>query len=103
MSDDELRIEVAKLCGWRYPKWNGSWMVAWREEHPHVTKEIPDYPNDLNAMYEVEKILVEVQKRKYANVLLNIIKPDEYYGEYDIIHATARQRAEAFIKTMKVA
>jgi len=57
---------------------------------------VPNYAGDLNAMHEAEKALVEVQKRRYGNVLSDIVKPDEYYGEYDTVHATARERAEAF-------
>lgn len=69
-----------------------------------------DYLNDPNAMHEAEKVLTEDQREKYAYELSQIIEqkyncgaawdgePDiMIHTEFDLLHATARQRADAFL------
>jgi hypothetical protein len=53
---------------------------------------LPDYLNDLNAMHEAEKVLTADQWFEYDR-LMPLRDPQK-------IHATAAQRAEAFIKTL---
>ena len=55
---------------------------------------LPDYLNDLNAMHEAEKILSKEQWVIYEQHL-NRMKV------FPMVHATAKQRAEAFIRTME--
>ena len=57
---------------------------------------VPDYLNDLNAMHEAEKVLT-VQQR--GEMTLNIMHSncDGYWPQ---LHATAQQRAEAFLRTI---
>ena len=52
-----------------------------------------DYIHDLNAMHEAEKKLTKEQWIVYEQNLDRI-------GAFPMVHATAEQRAEAFIKTM---
>lgn len=52
-----------------------------------------DYCHDLNAMHEAEKILTYEQQDSMARLV----------GRHDtwhLLHATAEQRAEAFIRVM---
>lgn len=56
---------------------------------------LPDYLNDLNDMHEAEKVLTNEQLEVYCNILH---KPN--HGVYWAIHATASQRAEAFLRTI---
>ena len=51
-----------------------------------------DYCSDLNAMHEAEKVLSSTQQDEYWDRLT-----DE---EVDHLFATARQRAEAFLRTL---
>jgi hypothetical protein len=54
--------------------------------------EPPDYCNDLNAMHEAEKVLTFKDWEFYC---------DELGGSFQgCAHATARQRAEAFLRTL---
>lgn len=55
-----------------------------------------DYANDLNAMHEAEKVLTPVQLTDYGCTLM-FCEPREFAG----IRSTARQRATAFLKTIK--
>lgn len=52
-----------------------------------------DYTTDLNAMYEAENMLHGMQTHWYAQRLGLLL--------WDACHATARQRAEAFLRTLR--
>ena len=91
---EQLGVLIASLCKWTYDE---------NERKMFFVKDGDIVGYDwisLDAMHEAEEMLVEVQKRKYGNILLDLTHPDEYYGEYDMVHATAKQRAEAFITVM---
>jgi hypothetical protein len=64
---------------------------------------VPDYPNDLNAMREAEDALFSHTMERYANQLAIIVGnwARHEYSQFYIIHATARQRAEAFLRTLR--
>jgi hypothetical protein len=64
-----------------------------------VDQKIPDYLNDLNAMHEVEKNLILKQQMQYQGMIGKVTdnKCPALFGQ---IHATAAQRAEAFLKTI---
>lgn len=113
MSDEELNVEIAQLCGW-WPKIDARDLtcvcVIW---HPKDTqapivngnKNLPNYCKDLNAMYEAEKMLTGAQAGDYDCMLWVIIKRDwEKAGDNAAIlsswHSTARQKAEAFALTV---
>jgi len=63
-----------------------------------VDQYVPDYCKDLNAMHEAENILNADQQYEYAYVLDGLI--ENRSCEFDLIHASARMRAEAFVKTI---
>jgi hypothetical protein len=54
--------------------------------------DCPDYCNDLNAMHEAEKTLTSAQLLDYVALLFD--------ATYESTLATARQRAEAFLRTL---
>jgi hypothetical protein len=65
--------------------------------------DIPNYPNDLNAMHEAEKTLVPDKFGQYLDRLREITQSENRYeveNRFELVHATARQRCEAFIKTV---
>ena len=61
------------------------------------TKDIPDYLNDLNAMHEAEKALVE-HPGLYWFALAKVVGG----SLKDVACATASQRAEAFLRTLNL-
>lgn len=61
--------------------------------------EVPDYCNDLNAMHEAEKVLIS--PASYTECLRLVVGPYGAASIFDYAHATARQRAEAFLKTLR--
>jgi len=56
---------------------------------------LTNYTTDLNAMHEAEKVLAPQQTDKYVTTLCLEVQP-----EPSLHNATARQRAEAFLRTM---
>lgn len=64
--------------------------------------KIPDYLNSLDAMHEAEKILTREQIQSYKNRLAEVCpeRIGSIYGFWPCIHATAAQRAEAFLKAI---
>jgi len=64
--------------------------------------EIPDYLNDLNAMHSVEETLSEKQEVFYLIRLAEVMKENHTIGWKleRTYHATAAQRADAFLRTI---
>lgn len=90
MTDTEINVAIAEACGWKYHDWSHHQMPYWTDRDGRAIG-IPDYCNDLNEMHEAEAcvLLGKVGWVHYSHVLLQ-----------DAIHATARQRAEAFLRTI---
>ncbi len=121
MKAEAQRIAIAEVCGWKMedgfiavipprpitnvinPK--GGWVYSY-EGHGHPLNpsdawlNIPDYLNDLNAMHEAEMKLTLEQRHVMRRIFYNWGKHNgRGYGE-SICHATATQRAEAFLRTL---
>ncbi len=109
MNTNEQRIAIAEHLGWT-PRPGCKWVSGQTYGIPpkgenHHWQQFPDYPNDLNAMHEAEKVLrpgplsADVQSwtrwEKYVAVL-----GDKLTGSEDVTHATAKQKAEAFLRTV---
>jgi hypothetical protein len=97
MTPEQQRIAIAEACGWTYKSAVNFWerndqLVHGDKGQPTY---LPNYLNDLNAMHEAEKVLTNEQLEVYCNILH---KPN--HGVYWAIHATAAQRAEAFLRTI---
>ena len=98
MTDQEINVAIAEACGWVKHREieDGHWIWV----HP-ITKLIcgqpliPNYATDLNAMHEAEEILFGIQCENYARLLTGV-----GLLFYPAAHATARQRAEAFLRTI---
>jgi hypothetical protein len=61
-----------------------------------------DYCTDLNAMHEAEKVLTK-DRNSYLTTLAGLVEVDHLRGldaDWPWVCATARQRAEAFLKTV---
>jgi hypothetical protein len=128
MNKEQQRIAIAEKCGWskggRYfqsdeypdpleahghgamvPHFNGRLLAFWEPTHTWV--EPPNYPDDLNAMHEAEKVLnpcrvngsgkypeESEQWCKYFHTLLFVCER----ANISSAHATATQRSEAFCR-----
>src|SRR5947207_9253625 len=103
MNENEMRIEIAKLCGikdiqsaWAYGK-DGS-------------LPLPDYFNDLNAIHDAEMMLFKTptERCNYLCCLENVSSRTRRVSEDNTIDpvtqwacfATAPQRAEALLRTI---
>ncbi len=98
MTPENQRIAIAEALGWIFDhsrksyQRQGQWCI-----------ELPNYLNDLNAMHEAEKVLTTPQWFDYLKELTAIgckNKSSTGYQAIDPIHATAAQRAEAFLRTL---
>ena len=91
MNHDKQRIAIAEACGIvSKDKWGSLYKTP-----RGILRDCPDYPTDLNAMHEAEKVLTLPERRKYRKTLLGHCEPASI-----AIHATAAQRAEAFLLTI---
>ncbi len=92
MTNDQINAAIANALGWRVE--DGVYM--WTEHGIDKTAPLSmwDWCNDLNAMHEVEDELSGNQYMVYALML------DAVEGSLFGIRATARQRAEAFLRVM---
>ena len=101
MTDEEMNINItiAKACGFKYHDWSTHQMPYWTDPQGK-TSGVSNYCHDLNAMHEAEETLMTEKScklwREYTDILLTIVPPG--YGDSTFVHATARQRAEAFLK-----
>jgi hypothetical protein len=108
MKPEQQRIAIAEACGWKmhdHPDclakkegWVSRDWETWVMNPSGILvfkHDIPDYLSDLNAMHEAEKVLTREQEKEYAYQLEAACCPLEYGW-----HATAAQRAEAFLRTI---
>jgi len=90
MTNDQINVAIAEACGRRRNP-NGGW---YPDNGLKVgTQGIPNYSADLNAMHQAEWSLTDDQLWRMAR---NIERNDEQW----YFRATARQRAEAFLRTL---
>lgn len=96
MTDEKINCAIADACGFTVEL---SHMQSGIDViRDGKRKPLPDYCNDLNAMYEAEKIFCNCSiRREYAD---EVALACDANWRYDAIHATARQRAEAFLRTL---
>ena len=101
MNDSQIKTTISKFLG--EPTKDLPIKIAIYKYLGKSTKngriKIPDYANDLNAMHEAENGLDGFLMLKYTTELLKITGGKG--GCFSHIRATARQRSEAFIITMK--
>ena len=116
MTPEAIRAAIAEVLKWRSDTRNvgprGSKMDGWWTPFGRFTtdiNDIPDYPGDLNAMHEAEKVLNAGQINTYIGHLFSFAKvaeagsnPWEIIASRVAIHATASQRAEAFLRTLNL-
>ncbi len=106
MTPDAQRVAIAEACGFEVLRAAGTAKAMVREQlctgaASTDWRMMPDYLNDLNACHEMEKVMTQQQRGRYSRHLSSILsKAASNTGEYDIWHATAAQRCEAFLRTL---
>jgi len=90
MTNKQINAAIAEACG-RKRRPDGDW---YPDNGSAGTQAILNYCNDLNAMHEAENTLAGQQFSAYAFVLNDI------EGSLWGMRATARQRAEAFLRAL---
>ena len=109
MTLEQQRIAIAEAYGWTEISMRCLWgLPPGRVDcgTENCLKHLPDYLNDLNAMREAEKCLNYDQCEQYASDIWAIIMCAEERMEnpppsnFACLHATAVQRAEAFLSTL---
>lgn len=103
MNKEKQRVAIAKACGWSCFEPDTIQYTARRSDGKWG--EIPDYTNDLNAMHEAEETLDEQERKEYYKELYEFAPRRVFTTHQDnwvMIHLTASQRAEAFLKTLNL-
>lgn len=112
MTDQEINQAIAEVCGWtrayikdlcgefEHKFWNPPVPVSLtlpNEWNGGKVREqnLPDFCHDLNAMHEAEQILNDYEKTQMVASVGEIRKKCGF-----VFHATARERAEAFLRTV---
>jgi hypothetical protein len=111
MKPEKQRIAIAEACGWKmhdhpdclakkegwvsrdWETWvmNPSGLLVFKHD-------IPDYLKDLNAMHKAEKVLRDDREAAFRGWLWLAHGQPEL--RCAIVHATAAQRAEAFLRAI---
>ena len=116
-TDNQINIAIAEACGWEAIMeacvFDGRPIVVGLIPGiaQDIRKEIPNYCADLNAMWEAEKTFSnDTVESRYALELLKMVsrwaKDGFSWGDqcendfFRVANATARQRAEAFLRTL---
>jgi hypothetical protein len=94
MTDKEINVAIAQACGWKEVRVNGNaGIYKGFDNGAELRPDLPDYCTDLNAMHEAETTLSDDQLWRMAREI-------ERNEEQWYFRATARQRAEAFLRTL---
>ena len=95
MTEEAQRIAIAEACPFVA---NGTRGYTWWFRQEEI---VFDPANDLNAMHEAEKALAFNQFTYLYNLTkeVNLANPELAF-DWAICHATAAQRAEAFLRTI---
>ena len=98
MTPEQQRIAIAEACGWRMVRSDfpdKSWIKPDATYGGIGVSALPNYLEDLNAMQEAEKVL-GLKYDQWTRELRGVCERERRCVE----SATARQRAEAFLKTL---
>lgn len=113
MTNEQINMAIAKAVGWKdndHPdciakkRTKGLMAEIWilRPDGELVFgNDIPNYCNDLNAMHEAESVLTDDQYVFFSGLLYDLeCNRQEQSKKWKWLSATARQRAEAFLRTI---
>jgi hypothetical protein len=104
MTDEQINQRIAEACGWTDIHDSGPWHNNTLWGYPPIKpgqggnayKYLPNYCTNLNAMHEAEKVL----QNQFAAMIEEAYWRNLQWVKPHPIYATARQRAEAFLRTL---
>ena len=100
MTDEQINAAIAEACGWTdiflHPEFG---LMGTPPNTPGLRTAVEFYTVDLNAMHEAEKMLSKAQWEDFVQHLANDWSSVSDAWK-DVCHTTARQRAEAFLRTL---
>lgn len=109
MKPERQNIVIAEACGWRrdyFDEDSGARRYFWRNpaNKNDIWSEPPNHLSSLDAMHKAEKMLTPQQQSDYHCHILALM-PESMHDctetrLWNYVHATAAQRAEAFIKAI---
>jgi hypothetical protein len=118
MNEEQINVKIAELCGWKLrQEIDGEFSLidpfgekVSADWEPNTTLDsfyyaLPSYCTDLNAMHQAEGTMSLEQWDSYITELYRIAQLPHichFTHEIAFIHATAKQRAIAFLKTKGV-
>ena len=100
MNNKQINTTIAEACGWDSDDIARGYTLC------QFSENVPDYCNDLNAMHEAEKVFTYEEAQQFEGELCGICGSENLHKEYplpfefSVAHATASQRAEAFLRTI---
>jgi hypothetical protein len=113
MTNEQINIAIAEVRGWTDCVFVESLKLTKGLPPPNNPPiygayengmaQLPNYCKDLNAMHEAEKGLPENRKTRFAFMLAQVLDTSptvDLNDQFLNIHATAIQRAKAFLKTL---
>ena len=105
MTNHEINRAIAEACGWKdlenedFSEYGVPCFMLMGSNNTGTRLAPPDYCNDLNAMHEAEKTLGD-RLFVYRNILALVVIDDPMNRYNEPAFATARQRAEAFLRAL---
>jgi hypothetical protein len=114
MKEEKQRIAIAEICGWIEIRDGDAWGTpigipkdiqrrdCWIGAEGFY--ELPNYPNDLNAMHEAVSVFDYDQADEFDDHLCEICKRANDLADnptpwrFAVTNATAEQRSEAFLR-----
>ena len=108
MTPEAQRIAIAEACGWKWhgeATYGGTQRNGWWKDDNYSFHGIPDYPTDLNAMHEAEKVLTDEQYINYGKALVLAgmgQNRTDAEASRATLSATAAHRAETFLRILNL-
>ena len=112
LSNDDLNLKIMRICGWSLEQWNSpqndcAYWAQFEDGHYRTDEKadgFPNYPADLNLMADAVEQAVRkagtIFRIKFDSVLAQVIGHHDHI-EDDMIHASALDRARAFVLTVE--
>jgi len=115
MTPEAQRIAISEACGWMLIIASPGFAVDDPSRYPvglsspvqSIHRTLPDYLNDLDAMHEAEATIKPIDVPHYSRELIEVTgasvalaNGETWLNTYAMYHATAAQRAEAFLRTI---
>ena len=102
MTPEQQRISIAEFCGWKvYDRYDDGEIRLWSKHKNGSgcvgTDSLPDYLHDLNAMHEAEKMIGGPTDYRWCGYMTFL---SDACGRGSKVSATAKQRAEALLRTI---